>query len=104
MVRCPERGESQGITLVELVIIIVIGGVLFAATTPLVFHGVKTMVFLPNALSANRTATGIVEQVVEGGPPVLEEVEPVVAEFLVLFHQPWWLVPDFPHGTSPLSC
>jgi len=54
-------------TLVELVIVIIISGILFVTTPILVFHGVKTLVFLPKALAANNVATEVLHQMIEGG-------------------------------------
>lgn len=45
----------------------VVSGILFIATPPLVFHGVKTMVFLPKALAVNHAATEVLHQIAEGG-------------------------------------
>jgi hypothetical protein len=36
-------------------------------TPPLILYGVKTMVFLPNAIAANQAATEAMHQMVEGG-------------------------------------
>jgi len=58
---------SAAVTLVELVIVMVVSGILFVATPILVFHGVKTLVFLPKALAVNQVATEVLHQVVEGG-------------------------------------
>jgi len=61
------RSASAAITLVELVIVIVLSSIVFAVTPILMFHGVKTMVFLPKALAVNQAATEAMHQVVEGG-------------------------------------
>ena len=57
----------QGLTLVELVIVLVLTGILFVTTPILVFHGVKTLVFLPKALAVNEAAMEALHQMVEGG-------------------------------------
>ncbi|MBI4003442.1 MAG: hypothetical protein HY353_00295 [Candidatus Omnitrophica bacterium] len=62
--RCVNRNAA---TLVELVIVIVVSAILFLVTPILVFHGVKTLVFLPKALAANDAATEVLHQVIEGG-------------------------------------
>ena len=56
-----------GVTLVELVIVLVVSGILFVATPPLMFQGVQTMVFLPKALAVNEAAMEAMHQMVEGG-------------------------------------
>ena len=61
-----------GVTLVELVIVMVVTGILFVTTPPLLFHGVKTMVFLPKALAVNHVATEVLHQIVEGGFSILQ--------------------------------
>ena len=61
------RDRRHAVTLVELVIIMVVSGILFVTTPILVFHGVKTLVFLPKALVVNQVATEVLHQVVEGG-------------------------------------
>jgi len=53
--------------LVELVIVLVVSAILFITTPILIFHGVKTLVFLPKALAVNDTATEVLHQIVEGG-------------------------------------
>ncbi len=57
----------KGLTLVELVIVMVVSGILFVTTPLLVFHGVKTLVFLPKALAVNEAAMEVLHQMVEGG-------------------------------------
>ena len=57
----------QAVTLVELVIVMVLTGILFVTTPILVFHGVKTLVFLPKALAVNEAAMEALHQMVEGG-------------------------------------
>ena len=63
-----QRGADppRAVTLVELVIVMVVSGILFVATPPLLFHGVKTMVFLPKALAVNNVATEVLHQMIEG--------------------------------------
>ncbi len=61
------RSTRNGFTLVELVIVMVVSGILFIATPPLVLYGVKTLVFLPNALAVNQATQEIMHQVIEGG-------------------------------------
>ena len=62
------RASGQpALTLVELVIVMVVSGILFAVTTPLVLYGVRTFIFLPRGLAANQTAAEILHQIVEGG-------------------------------------
>lgn len=64
----PQRSARRlGLTLVELVIVIVLGGIVFATTPRLVLQGVKTMVFLPRALAVNQAAAEIEHQIIEGG-------------------------------------
>jgi hypothetical protein len=59
-------------TLVELVIVIVVTALIFLITPILVFHGVKTLVFLPKALAANDVATEILHQMIESGFSTLQ--------------------------------
>ena len=61
------KRRCNGLTLVELVIIMAVSGIIFVTTPPLLFHGVKTMVFLPNALAVNQVATDVIHQIAEGG-------------------------------------
>lgn len=63
----PSGNSVRGVTLVELVLVLVISGILFVATPPLMFHGVQTMVFLPRALAVNEAGTEAMQQIVEGG-------------------------------------
>lgn len=56
-----------GFTLVELVLVIVVSAIVFATAPILMFHGVKTLVFLPKALATNGVATEVMHQIVEGG-------------------------------------
>ena len=65
----PRQGSA--LTLVELIIVMVVSGILFVTTPPLVFHGVKTLVFLPRALAVNQTASEALHQIVEGGFSIL---------------------------------
>ena len=62
-----QGARVRGATLVELVIVIVVSAILFIVTPILVFHGVKTLVFLPKALAVNHIATEAMHQVIEGG-------------------------------------
>ena len=57
----------RGVTLVELVLVIVVSAILFLVTPVLLFHGVKTLVFLPKALAVNNVATEVLHQAIEGG-------------------------------------
>lgn len=59
--------RSLGVTLTELVIVLVVGGIIFLSTPPLVLHGVKTFVFLPRALATNDVAGEVLHQMIEGG-------------------------------------
>ena len=63
----PLRPPPRGFSLVELVLVIALSAVLFAVTPPLLFHGVKTMVFLPKALAVNEAASELMQQLVDGG-------------------------------------
>ena len=58
---------GDGLTLVELVIVMVVSGIMALTAPSLLFHGVKTMVFLPKALLVNHAATEIMHQIIEGG-------------------------------------
>ena len=58
---------ASGLTIVELVLVIGLSAILFVIAPPLVFHGVKTMVFLPNAMMVNDVADEVMHQIVEGG-------------------------------------
>jgi len=66
------RPVSRGVTLVELVLVMVVSAILFVTTPILIFHGVKTLVFLPKALAANTVANEAMTQVVEGGFSTLQ--------------------------------
>ena len=57
----------RGVTLVELVLVIVVSAILFLVAPVLLFHGVKTLVFLPKALAVNNVATEVLHQTIEGG-------------------------------------
>lgn len=57
----------RGLTLIELVLVMAVSGILALMTPLLMFHGVKTLVFLPRALAANQVATEIMHQIAEGG-------------------------------------
>src|SRR3989338_4198546 len=61
------QAATRAATLVELVIVIVVTSIVFLVTPILLFHGVKTLVFLPKALAVNDTATEVLHQIVEGG-------------------------------------
>ena len=61
------RPARQGLTLVELVIVMVVSGIVALIAPSLLFHGVKTMVFLPKALTVNDAATEVMHQIAEGG-------------------------------------
>ena len=63
----PSGNSTRGVTLVELVLVMVVSGILFVATPPLMFQGVQTMVFLPRALAVNEAGTEAMHQIVEGG-------------------------------------
>ncbi len=63
---------ARGLTLVELVLVIVITGIVSTMTPTLFFHGVKAMVFLPRALAANHVAQEALQQMVEGGFSTLQ--------------------------------
>src|SRR3989338_10857052 len=65
--RSDSRRGTRGVTLVELVIVIVVSVIVFAAAPVLIFYGVKTLVFLPKALAANEAATEVLHQLIEGG-------------------------------------
>ncbi len=72
MAHCGNRHRSRqrhgiGATLIELVIVLVVGAILFAVTPLLVWHGVKVMVFLPRHLAVNQAAQEAMQQIVEGG-------------------------------------
>ena len=66
------RPVSRGVTLVELVLVMVVSAILFVTTPILIFHGVKTLVFLPKALAANTVGNEAMTQVVEGGFSTLQ--------------------------------
>ena len=59
--------RRRGVTLVELVLVIVVSAIICVTAPTLMFHGVKTLVFLPKALAVNQTATEILHQMIEGG-------------------------------------
>ena len=59
--------EPVGLTLVELVLVIGLSAILFVIAPPLVFYGVKTTVFLPNAMAVNDAAGEVTHQLIEGG-------------------------------------
>ena len=61
------RGDIQGLTLVELVIVITVSGILLAITPTLLSHSVQILVFLPRAAAANQLAMEAMHQVIEGG-------------------------------------
>ena len=61
------RFTARAVTLVELVIVLVVGGILSVTMPIIVFHGVKTLVYLPKALAVNEAAMEALHQVVEGG-------------------------------------
>ena len=61
------RAAARGLTLVELVIIIVVTGIIALITPSLLLHGVRVFVFLPNALVVNQAAAEVMHQIVEGG-------------------------------------
>ncbi len=61
------RRREQGLTLVELVIVMAVSSILFVMIPPLVFQGVKTLVFLPRALAVNQVADEVLHQTIEGG-------------------------------------
>ena len=61
------RAVIRGLTLVELIIVMVVTGIIALITPALLFHGVKTMVFLPKAVTVNHTAAEVMHQVIEGG-------------------------------------
>ena len=61
------RRRPQGFTLVELIIVMVVTGIVSLMAPSLLFHGVKTMVFLPKALAANQVAMEVTQQIMEGG-------------------------------------
>jgi len=62
------RGNREdAVTLVELVIVLVVSGILCVMTPILIFHGVKTLVYLPKALAVNEAAMEALHQMVEGG-------------------------------------
>ena len=65
------RYKQQGFTLIELVIVMVVSGILFVVTPPLLFHGVKTLVFMPRAVAVNQAAAEVMHQLVEGGFSIL---------------------------------
>ncbi|MDP3704239.1 MAG: hypothetical protein Q8R78_07620 [Candidatus Omnitrophota bacterium] len=69
--RSASRRGTGGFTLVELALVIVVSGIVFATVPVLIFHGVKTLVFLPKALAVNEAATEVLHQVVEGGFSIL---------------------------------
>ena len=56
----------QGLTLVELVIVMVVSGIIFVTIPPLMLYGVKTLVFLPRALMVNQAAGEILDAMTEG--------------------------------------
>lgn len=62
-----QGARVRAATLVELVIVIVVSSLVFLVTPILLFHGVKTLVFLPKALAVNNVATEVLHQIVEGG-------------------------------------
>lgn len=67
-----EQAATRAATLVELVIVVVVTSIVFLVTPILVFHGVKTLVFLPKALAVNHAATEVLHQMVEGGFSTLQ--------------------------------
>jgi|GEM_PF-2438895 len=62
-----DRGDSHGLTLVELVITIAVSGILAGVVPPLILQGVQSLVFLPRALVVDQAAVEIMHQLVEGG-------------------------------------
>ena len=66
------RVSRLGLTLVELILVMVVSGILFVVSPPLLSHGVKTLVFLPNALAANNVALEVTHQLTEGGFSTLQ--------------------------------
>lgn len=61
------RFPTRAITLVELVLVIVVSSLVLLVTPILLFHGVKTLVFLPKALAVNEAAGEVLHQAIEGG-------------------------------------
>lgn len=68
----PPPGRRQGTTLVELVLAIALGAILFVLAPVLMAHGVRAMVYLPRAAAVNQAATEITYQVFEGGFSTLQ--------------------------------
>lgn len=68
----PPPGRRQGTTLVELVLAIALGAILFVLAPVLMAHGVRAMVYLPRAAAVNQAATEIMYQVFEGGFSTLQ--------------------------------
>ena len=58
---------ASGLTIVELVLVIGLSAILFVIAPPLVFHGVKTTVFLPKAMAVTEVADEVTHQLIEGG-------------------------------------
>ncbi|MBI3996884.1 MAG: prepilin-type N-terminal cleavage/methylation domain-containing protein [Candidatus Omnitrophica bacterium] len=61
------RKPRRGFTIVELVIVMVVGGIVALMTARLMFRGVNTLVFLPKAVAVNQVSTEVLHHVLEGG-------------------------------------
>ncbi len=69
--RCAE-GSHAGLTLVELVLVIVVSAIVLLAVPALLSRGVQTMVYLPRATATNEVALELLHQLVEGGFSTLQ--------------------------------
>ncbi|MBI2093287.1 MAG: prepilin-type N-terminal cleavage/methylation domain-containing protein [Candidatus Omnitrophica bacterium] len=63
----PPAPSQMGFTLVELVLVLTIGGIMALTAPTLFFRGVTAMVFLPRAAVTNHVTQELLTQLLEGG-------------------------------------
>ncbi len=68
------RRYENGLTLVELVIVITVTSILALASPPLVLQGVQSFVYLPRAEATHRVATEILQTITEGSYSTLASI------------------------------